>query len=240
MKPFKPPCFFLSLGLLVLFGCEGEYLTPDSTRSGTDFFPLEVGQYRTYAVEEITFSFLETPDTNRFFLKEVVADSFSNQTKTATYRLERFSRTEQNLPWHLDSVWTATKDTRRVVVAENNIPFIKLTFPLRLSLQWDGNALNTRPEEMYELQPVTDELLNEIESPLDSLLKNSITVVQEISQDTTLAKVEVLETYAENAGLFFKKSIRLQFCSTDTACLGQGIIEAGRKFRQTLIEHGKE
>jgi hypothetical protein len=126
------------------------------------------------------------------------------------------------------------------VVTENNVPFIKLIFPLRTDLQWDGNALNSRLEDIYELQPTSDELRHEIESPIDSLLNNSITVLQESSQDTTLAKVEVLETYAENIGLFYKKTIRLQYCNTDTACIGQGIIEAGRKFRQTLIEHGKE
>ena len=224
----------------MLSGCESEYLTPGSERSGTDFFPIEVGQYRTYTVEEITFSFLEAPDTTRFFLKEVVADSFLNQANVPTYRLERFTRADENMNWHLDSVWTATKDTRRVVVTENNVPFIKLIFPLRTDLQWDGNALNSRLEDIYELQPTSDELRHEIESPLDSLLNNSITVLQESSQDTTLAKIDVLETYAENTGLFYKKSIRLQYCNTDTACIGQGIIEAGRKFKQTLIEHGKE
>ena len=224
----------------MLSGCESEYLTPGSARSGTDFFPLEVGHYRTYMVEEITFSFLEDPDTTRFFLKEVVADSFLNQGNVPTYRLERFTRADENMSWHLDSVWTATKDTRRVVVTENNVPFIKLIFPLRTDLQWDGNALNSRLEDIYELQPISDELRHEIESPIDSLLNNSITVVQESSQDTTLAKVDMLETYAENTGLFYKKSIRLQYCNTDTACIGQGIIEAGRKFKQTLIEHGKE
>ena len=224
----------------MLSGCESEYLTPGSERSGTDFFPIEVGQYRTYTVEEITFSFLEVPDTTRFFLKEVVADSFLNQANVPTYRLERFTRADENMNWHLDSVWTATKDTRRVVVTENNVPFIKLIFPLRTDLQWDGNALNSRLEDIYELQPTSDELRHEIESPLDSLLNNSITVLQESSQDTTLAKIDVLETYAENTGLFYKKTIRLQYCNTDTACIGQGIIEAGRKFKQTLIEHGKE
>jgi len=224
----------------MLSGCESEYLTPGSERSGTDFFPIEVGQYRTYTVEEITFSFLEAPDTTRFFLKEVVADSFLNQANVPTYRLERFTRADENMNWHLDSVWTATKDTRRVVVTENNVPFIKLIFPLRTDLQWDGNALNSRLEDIYELQPTSDELRHEIESPLDSLLNNSITVLQESSQDTTLAKIDVLETYAENTGLFYKKTIRLQYCNTDTACIGQGIIEAGRKFKQTLIEHGKE
>jgi hypothetical protein len=232
--------FYFYLSIFLLLGCESEYLTPGSERSGAGFFPLEVGQYRTYYVEDITFSFLEVPDTNRFFLKEVVADSFINQTNTPTYRLERFTRATDSMPWHLDSVWTATKDTRRVVITENNVPFIKLIFPLRSDLQWDGNALNTWIEDIYELQPSTDELLHEIESPIDSLLNSSITVIQERSQDTTLAKIDVLETYAENTGLFYKKTIRLQVCNTDTACLGQGIIEAGQKFKQTLIEHGKE
>lgn len=228
------------MSFFMLWSCESEYLTPGSERSGTNFFPLEVGQYRTYAVEEIKFSFLEAPDTTHFFLKEVVADSFINQTHAATYRLERFTRANENMSWHLDSVWTATKDTRRVVVTENNVPFIKLIFPLRTALPWDGNALNSQMEDLYELQSTSDELHNEIESPIDSLLENSITVVQEISQDTTLMQIEMLETYAENIGLFYKKTTRLQYCNTDTACIGQGIIEAGRKFKQTLIEYGKE
>lgn len=192
-------------------------------------------------MEDITYTLIDEPDTSRYLLRESVADSFPGQGGEIVYRLERFTRPDTQTVWSLDSVWTARKSPQRVVVVENNVPFIKLVFPFNIGLEWDGNALNSREPDQYELVPTPSDLQQEIVSPLDStLLDEILTIVQEQGRDTIITRVEVSETYAENLGLVYKKSLRLQYCNSEPECIGLGIIESGRFYRQIMIAHGQE
>ena len=230
--------FLLIIAGLALLACENEIIDPSHTRLGTSFFPVEVGNYREYLVQDISYFIASPPDTQQYFLREVVADSFPGQGGELIYRLERFSRTSPEQYWHLDSIWTVRPSVQRVVVVENNVPLIKLVFPFADELQWDGNALNTKPADTYELQTTSEALLEEITSPLDTLLGQSITVEQ--SNISSLVNDSIFsETYVDQVGLFYKKSVVLQYCAEED-CLGQYLVEYGRDYRQTLIAYGKE
>ncbi|WKN44643.1 hypothetical protein [Tunicatimonas pelagia] len=220
-----------------LLACESETIEPSSARLGFSYFPIEVGNFREYAVQDISYSLLNEPDTQRYFLREVVADSFPGQGNELIYRLERFSRFFPDQAWVLDSVWTARVNTQRAVVVENNTPFIKLVFPFTNKLVWDGNALNAKSADRYELQTTPEALLEEIESTIDTLLTQSITVVQ--SNVSSLVSDSIFsETYVDNVGLFYKKSVNIAYCAEED-CLGQFIIDFGRDYRQTLTAYGK-
>lgn len=233
--------FILLLLLAGMAACESETLPPQNLRLGIDYFPLEVGRYAEYDVEAITFTVIAEPDTQIYQLREVVADSFPGEGGETVYRLERFKREASQNAWRPDSVWTARKSPQRVVVVENNVPLVKLVFPFSNGLIWDANALNSREVDTYELVATTPVLKEEIISPLDSaLLEDMLTVIQEQSQDTIITRVEASETYAENLGLVYKKSLRLQYCNSEPECIGLGILESGRIYRQTLTAYGKE
>ncbi|MEM9673096.1 MAG: hypothetical protein ACFB15_12540 [Cyclobacteriaceae bacterium] len=228
-------------GLLIgftLLACETEFIEPSSNRLGTNYFPLEVGNFREYLVQEIAYSLVNEPDTQQFYLREVVTDSFPGQGGEVVYRLERSSRFTSDQEWELDSIWTARTNPQRVVVVENNIPLVKLVFPITNGLAWDGNALNAKPADTYELQSTPEMLLEEIESPLDTLLNQSITVVQ--SEISSLVSDSIFsETFVDQVGLFYKKSIAIEYCA-EADCLGELIPEFGRDYRQTLVAYGKE
>lgn len=240
-KILRNPLFILLLIVMGLAACESENLPPQNLRLGIDYFPMEVGRYAEYDVEAITFTVIAEPDTQQYQLREVVADSFPGEGGEIVYRLERYTRTVYQDNWQLDSVWTARTSPQRVVVVENNVPIVKLVFPFSNGLSWDANALNSREADTYELVATPPVLNEEIESPLDSaLLKDMLTVIQEQSQDTIITRVEASETYAENLGLVYKKSLRLQYCNSEPECIGLGILESGRIYRQTLTAYGKE
>ncbi len=232
--------FFVLIGATIA-ACESETLPPQNNRLGISYFPLEVGRYSDYQVETIEYSLISEPDTQQYQLREVVADSFPGQGGEVVYRLERLVRLEASQEWRLDSVWTARKSPQRIVVVENNVPIVKLVFPFRPGLEWDANALNSRELDNYELRSTSPMLLEEINSPLDSnLFINTLTVIQTESQDTIITNIQASETYAENLGLIYKKSLRLQYCASEPECIGLGLLESGRIYRQTLIAYGKE
>lgn len=240
MRAFISIALF-AIALFSLWSCENETIPPQSSQLGLDYFPLEVGRYAVYQIEDIEYSLTAEPDTQQYQLKEIVADSFPGQGGEIVFLLERFSRAGEATDWQLDSVWTARKNNQRVVVVENNIPLIKLVFPFEFGLRWDANALNSREETQYELRNTSQALLDEIDSPLDSALQeNMLTIIQAESQDTIISRIQASETYVENLGLFYKKSLRLQYCASEPECIGLGILESGRIYRQTLIAYGHE
>lgn len=226
----------------MFWGCEGEAIAPQDIYPGSNYFPLAVGNYSVYNVEKTRYNFGRAPEYSCYQLKEVVADSFSGVGGETVYRLERYRRESEEMIWEPDSVWTARKSPARVVVVENNVPLIKLVFPLKIDLRWDGNALNSRKEQVYALKPTLEALVKDIESPLDvdSLLGQSLTVIQQESMDTVINYIQKAEIYVEDVGLFYKKSVNLHYCATSPECVGLGILESGWRYRQTLIAYGKE
>lgn len=216
----------------VLFtSCDSDTPEPDASRLGFTFFPLETGIFRVYDAEEIRYSVLGF-DTIRYQLKEQVVDSFLNQTDTYTYVVHRFSRQDENTQWGLDSVWTARQTPIQAISIENNVPFIKLVFPVKEDVSWDGNALNANESDDYTIRDPFESKTYKDEE------KRTVTVVQGDEEDL-LIKDERKEIFAEHIGLVEKTFIKLAFCD-DSECFGQKVIERGKALQLTLIDYGKE
>lgn len=224
--------------MLFFFACASDDTLLPVQLSGTDYYPLEVGHFAVYSVEDVRYSLRDGADTSYYQLREYVADAYPGVGGEIIYSLERYTRKTSEDGWQLDSVWTARRDEQRVVVVENNVPYLKLVFPFQEDLRWDGNALNSRPPLTYTLT-MTDSALRKEMSPVpDSLLAASRTVVQR-QLETLVNDSVLLETYAPDVGLLYKKSRILRYCA-DESCFGQRKIVSGRAYRQTLLQHGQE
>lgn len=207
---------------------------PDTTRVGFDFFPLQVGDFRVYQVEEITKTVLFGYDTARFQLKESLVDSFPGQGGDIIYLLHRSKRLSANDAWELDSVWTARRNQTQAVTVESNVPFIKMVFPIDENKIWDGNKLNSADNDTYEMR----NLFVSFDTGF-TIFEETLTVIQNERLDTIDFWDYRKEVYGLNIGLIYKNSRFLKFCSDDD-CIGQKIIERARILKQTIIDYGKE
>lgn len=207
---------------------------PDTTRVGFDFFPLQVGDFRVFEVEEITKTILFGYDTTRFQLKESLVDSFPGQGGDVIYLLHRSKRLSANDAWDLDSVWTTRRNQSQAVTVENNVPYIKMVFPIDENKIWDGNKLNSVDNDAYEMR----NLFASFDTGLE-VFEETLTVIQNEKLDS----IDILdfrkEVYGLNIGLIYKSSSYLEFCD-DIDCLGLKEIEQGRILKQTIIDYGKE
>ena len=228
-----------SLGLIL--GCAADEAPLSPTLNGSldgQYYPLTVGRYAVYEVEDIRYTVRDGVDTNQYQLQERVADSWLGAGGEIIYSLERYKRDSEAEAWQLDSVWTARKNARSLVVVENNIAYTKLVFPFRDALEWDGNALNSNPAQTYQLTATDSTLRQEIGPRWQQRVENSRTVVQR--QLETLVNDSVLtETYAPDLGLLYKKTRILHYCADDD-CIGQKQITSGRSYRQTLLTYGED
>ena len=129
---------FILLLPLLLFACGKSELDEHQTDMGYDYFPVKVGQYRTYSVDSIVFG-QNSMDTLSSQIKETIVEELG-EGSDKKYRVLREWRRQDTDDWHTNTVWWIIKEDNRVIQTEENLKFIKLTFPLKLGTSWDGNA----------------------------------------------------------------------------------------------------
>ncbi|MBK7407663.1 MAG: hypothetical protein IPL49_15190 [Saprospirales bacterium] len=140
-----PPFLILILSLfLIETACkevEDPFQLPET--EDAEYYPLEVGKYWVYVVDSTIFD-KNAPQpilTSRTFVKEEVIDTFLDLTGRPWYRIERFERVSDTLPWTIQQVVAATISGNEALRTENDLTFIKLLFPASQYKKWDGNKL---------------------------------------------------------------------------------------------------
>jgi hypothetical protein len=225
--------YFLNfLLVLALFGgCDAD--KPQPIDSGSDYFPLRTGAYRIYRVQEVHY-INGDPQTLQYELMTQVVDSFPSNGQELTYVIYRSKRAGESDPWEALDTWSARKDNMRAVVFEGNTPFVKLAFPVRAGVRWNGNGFNTLGEDEYELKDVgQSQELNGL------IFSTTATVEQERNDDIIVFRDERREVYARGVGLVSSETVQLHYC-TDDFCLGQQVIDEGLELKMEIKEYGND
>lgn len=132
------------LGILFLLSACGKNEIEDLNLDyGYNYFPLEIGKTWIYQVDSIVFdpAILGTAiDTMRTFFREEIVDTLLDQTSQTWYRVERSERTADTLPWQIKSVFRIAATKEQAFRTEDNLQFIKLTFPIQEGKNWNGNV----------------------------------------------------------------------------------------------------
>lgn len=222
-------CFFFGF-----FACkEDESVTPELS-DGLTYFPLLKGFWIEYEVDSIFHrndddaSLVDTSkDEFHFFIREEIDSSFMDSENQPAFKILRYKRINDSLPWDLASVWTARVDQYSAQRVEDNIRFIKLKFPVKTTTDWEGNAYNFFQPEKYSYDK-----LYQSRSYNSLLFDSTITVIQNnfVSAVNRIIKTEI---YGAHVGLLFK-----QLDSVRTANTPQGtIILNGLQFSQKITEY---
>lgn len=199
---------------------------------GEEYFPLVVGQYHIYNVEQTVYKEVEPKITaSTYELKSEIVDSFENLEGEITYVIHRSKRNSDEEPWQYVETWSARCNEYSAVTIEESVPYVSLLFPLVKRGVWDGNSLNLKPEDQFVISDIVKSILNG-----GSTYSDCIIVEQENYLDAT-RKDERLEYYARNVGLIYKKYFVYDYC-TEEDCFGQQEIKSGISYSYTLIDHG--
>lgn len=230
--------------VLFLLSCN-EQDQPTIYQPGPDYFPLASGRYFIYDVDSTAILFsVETKKT--YQVRHLVADSFRNEEGGYTYVILRSQRASQNASWRAMPTWQARLSSREVVVQEQNVPYVKLSFPLSNGLVWNGNALNTLegPDrcESETARKCDKFTVSEFQSPFTAAgLSFEQTVLVEENNDPDLISIHDVRIarYAKDVGLVYVEKTVLKYCSNTPACLGAQIVDQGLRYKMTLREYGK-
>ncbi|MBX0334945.1 hypothetical protein K3G39_17035 [Pontibacter sp. HSC-14F20] len=227
-------------------GCESKYKDPDPQAMGYDYYPLEIGQYRVYEVEE-TFYFGETPSNRNYQLRERVDTSFIDQTGQEVYKIIRSTRPNATVSWLDDSVMTVAKNEQMVILTKDNTRYIKLVFPVKNALEFVGDLYNVRQASDNTKGKVRDSkevyTYENVGSSYDlggQVYPTTATVVQTFHTDETKLDNRY-EVYAEGIGMIHRVFDRIDYesCQGGSGCIDGSKIKNGHAREEILIEHGK-
>ncbi len=142
------PLFFLAI-MLFFFSCKKE-----KANYGSDFtrgyYPLKIGRYITYEMDSTLWDdFLKVKTVKKYQVRYIVADTFRDNSKRLSYRIDVLKRTSETLPWIKHRVYYATPTDTHMEYVEENLRFIKIIFPLSNNITWDGNSMISSTDQDY-------------------------------------------------------------------------------------------
>ncbi|MBE9469380.1 MAG: hypothetical protein IMY72_13830 [Bacteroidetes bacterium] len=196
------------ISAFLLSSCEENNVKVDNSLANDyKYFPLNVGSWIIYDVEDINIDEpSEVFDTSYYQIKEFVDFSFTDETQSEAYRINRYIRQDASSSWEIKDVWTAQLINNAAQRVEENIRYVKLSFPLIINKTWNGNLynmLNTLNEFKYEITQL------DINDVINNISFDSVLMVTQVVDTSLIHKNYSFEKYAKNIGLVYKKEIKI-------------------------------
>lgn len=201
MKLSRIPFFIFIFLVVTISSCkkQDEKVT---FNLGYTYFPTNVGHYIIYNVDSINKDcFTGILTEGHYQIKEVIESVFYDNANRPTLRIERYRKDTVNYPeWTIYNVWTANLTATAAERYENNVRYVKLTFPVKTGKRWNGNVMNTERQEDYEYLETNEPLL------INNLSFDSVATVLQADELYSLAEPKFkLEKYAVGVGLIYRK-----------------------------------
>ena len=238
----------LLLSLLAILSCDSD--RHSVALSDQEYFPLLMGLFWTYNVEESHYTPYNVEEKFNYQIQTIVTDSFQNAAADYTYILSRSKRATENDDWLSLDTWTIRKNDQEVIITESNIPFVRLTFPVRENREWNANRYND--EE-------SSDNCEDIDFASCDLFSYNAVKPYQLSNGLTFdATVEVkenefmdiftrqdirLSVYAKDVGLIHRELTKLEYCTSTSSgvdCFGKQLIEGGTIMKLELIDYGRQ
>jgi hypothetical protein len=219
---------FTSLVLLFSISCKTNRDDRIALPSlGYEYFPLEKGLTRIYQVDSIAYDDnTDRIDTFQFFIKEIVSGGILGQTEPKQpTEILRYASKDTSQIWTPRTSLFALKSANNLQVIEDNIGYVKLTFPLGNVSSWNGNMFNSLGRRTFLFQK--KDFFYALESGM-SFLKCA--QIQEANINNAIEEIFAKSIYAENIGLVEFTSININT---------QGVKRKGFSVKQVLISHSK-
>lgn len=202
-------------------------------QTGASFYYPIIGNSIVYDVQEIQYSLTENPKVKNYQLKEVNASFFQDLDNKEALRIERYRRENDTQKWVIDSVFTAKKEIDKALKTENNVTYVKMIFPIKENIKWNGNLYNAFGDDSFEMKKVNQPFQTNGQS-----FAKTLSVIQQ--NDSTLVDLKRrMEVYAEGIGLVYQEKTFVSYCNT-ADCLGKGKIDFGTKYMLKIKSYGKE
>jgi hypothetical protein len=230
----------LGAGVL-LEGCRHESVVPTPV---VDYYPLEVGTYRTYAVSDTVWSKgVATPANYQF--REAVTEQFTDAAGQPAYRVLRARRVNSTAAWVDDSVLVVQHQAQAILMTRDNVRTIELIYPVRASKTWKKYAFTTyRADSVRAFDAAVEQPFT---TPGAAPKTYATTVIARDQQpieanDGLLRRGGNLQIFAQGVGPVLRRRYAYETFYTvnsGASVITPTIIQVGRSRLEVLIDSGK-
>jgi len=180
---------------------------------GWDYFPLNQNMYWIYKVDSITYALEGTSiDTTSSYIREEIVEVFVDNVQDTIYRIERYYSDSLNGNWRVTDEWSARINSIQAIRTEENLKFIKLTFPFNENKRWNGNSqiiqdtIIVAGENIDEFYEDWDYEILRFDTPdtINNIFYQNVATIQNADSETLLNRKFAFEKYAKDIGLVQK------------------------------------
>ncbi len=213
--------YLILLAVLVLSSCEESFESTVSQKE-TEFQPLAIGNFWIYEVDQTIYFGENDSETEQFFYRDRIRSFYLNAESEPVYIVER-AKSYNQASWVTELEYTLHQKENLIIRTVQNQPTVILNLPVSDGKVWNGNAFRASPDDEFELEISTPELIRINQENLDDKI-----TVRDIRY----------EVFQKEVGLIEKFEDVITYCSRND-CLGQELIDGGYRVHLTLKEYGK-
>jgi hypothetical protein len=195
---------YLSFGALFvisLYSCRKETVDNTTDRGG-NYYPYAQGLWWEYDVDSTFYNDFSS-DTLQvaYRLREEFVSEFSAETESPAIRVEQFRKYPGQTNWVGPRVYWTYLTENGAVKVEENIPYVKINYPVSENVTWNGNRYNFFPAEEYTYLSVDKPYT------INGFQFDSTAVVLQKSTESLLGRDFYQEKYARRVGLIEKEIV---------------------------------
>jgi hypothetical protein len=202
---------FPGLILFVLFGCS-KTEKPDWD-AHYRYFPMNEGHWVIYEVDSVVYNKLQDTVIHfSYFVRETITSEFADLAGEKWRRVEHEISQDAMVSWVKTAASARKISKRTAVTLEDNLRVIRLIFPCKKFIYWNGNAM-INYEDPFNCQFLGDwqfqykELF--VPQTISGITFDSVAMVQQVADSGLICKSLVNEMYAPDIGLIYKHIERL-------------------------------
>ncbi|MEZ4805139.1 MAG: hypothetical protein R2852_06570 [Bacteroidia bacterium] len=214
-----------SVFILLFLSCRKDEYENNYTPIGREYSNLDLNSHFIYNVTEVVYDdFTNSIDTSEYQIKEYNESTFKDNLGRDAVRIDRYKRNNDTADWIYENTWYAVNDVQKYERVENNIRYLKLSFPITIDAVWNSNSLN-----MENVNTVYYGMMHRPYT-LDTFSFDSVVSVETNPIINGFRERAYKEIYAKNIGLIYKNYVYI-----DKA----GLLQKGIRRTYKLIEYGK-
>lgn len=178
---------------------------------GIEYYPITVGATRIYTVDSIAYDDngpTQAIDTFHYQYKEQIAEPYTDDVGNTAYLIQRYFRPNDSSSWSRAGNFTVQLANQKIQRVEEGTRLVKLVFPLRNRLSWNGNIYNNRDPQLYRVTGFKVPYL------FQSTTYNSVEI-EESNVVNFIEEIVKRSVYAEGVGL-----VHYQYDSLNTQTTG--------------------
>jgi len=225
----------------LLDSCRNESVTPNPV---ADYYPLEVGTYRAYAVSDTTWTKGVATVTN-YQLREAITQQYADAAGQPAYRILRARRANSTAAWADDSVFVVQPLSQSVTLTRDNVRTIELIYPLTGGKTWRKYSFTTtRADSVRAFDPTVGKpYTTPGAAPKTYDLTATVRDVEPVAlNDGLYRRAGYLQVFAQGAGPVARRRYYYETFITlpnQAQQLTPGVIQQGRSRLEVLIDSGK-